>query len=292
MNFFYKKNKNTKLILSPTSRYINQYLYSQEIISLTKRLFIQVFRRPATFVISTIQPLLWLLLFSSLFHNAPITFFTSTYKYKNFICAGILVFTIFSASLNAGLPLVFDREFGFLNRLLCSPIKTRYSIIISSCINITLLSIFQVIITTLICNLIGNFIININNLLIIILILFLFSNCITSISLIFAIILPGHIELLAFIIIINLPLLFSSTALAPLVFMPSWLQIVASINPLSYVIEIIRSTYTLKFFNTKYSIINTVWGTINLQQIFIMFFILNIICFIIAKNLISKKFDE
>nr|YP_009296520.1 ABC-2 type transporter [Thorea hispida]AOM65455.1 ABC-2 type transporter [Thorea hispida]ARX95824.1 ABC-2 type transporter [Thorea hispida]UNJ79110.1 ABC-2 type transporter [Thorea hispida] len=292
MNFLYKKNKDIKFTLSHKVKLKTHDLYYQEIKGLTKRLFIQIFRRPFILIISTVQPLLWLLLFSALFQNAPITFYTSTYKYKNFISAGIIVFTIFTASLNAGLPIIFDREFGFLNRFLCSPITTRYSIIIASCLNIIILSMSQVSIIMIVCQLMGTFIININNLLVITIILFLFSNCVTSTSLIFAIILPGHIELLAFIIIINLPLLFSSTALAPLVFMPAWLQVVASINPLSYVIEIIRYNNTLKIFNTQSIIMNTVWGTISLQQVLIIFCILNSICFTIAQNLISKKFDE
>jgi ABC-2 type transport system permease protein len=55
--------------------------------------------------------------------------------------------------------------------------------------------------------------------------------------------LPGHIELIAVIFVTNLPLLFASTALAPLSFMPIWLRVVASLNPLTYAIEPIRYIY-------------------------------------------------
>jgi ABC-2 type transport system permease protein len=67
---------------------------------------------------------------------------------------------------------------------------------------------------------------------------------VTALSLGLAFALPGHIELIAVIFVTNLPLLFASTALAPLSFMPPWLQVVASLNPLSYAIEPIRYIYT------------------------------------------------
>ena len=63
-----------------------------------------------------------------------------------------------------------------------------------------------------------------------------------SLGLAFA--LPGHIELIAVIFVANLPLLFASTALAPLSFMPSWLGWLASLNPLTFAIEPIRAAYS------------------------------------------------
>lgn len=66
---------------------------------------------------------------------------------------------------------------------------------------------------------------------------------VTALSLGLTFALPGHIELIAVIFITNLPLLFSSTALVPIDFMPGWLQWVASLNPLTYAIEPIRYIY-------------------------------------------------
>jgi len=62
-----------------------------------------------------------------------------------------------------------------------------------------------------------------------------------SLGLAFA--LPGHIELIAVIFVANLPLLFASTALAPISFMPAWLGWLAALNPLTFAIEPIRAAY-------------------------------------------------
>jgi hypothetical protein len=90
----------------------------QETTALTRRLFIQLQRRPSTLIAGIIQPLMWLILFGALFQNAPKGLFGETDNYAQFLGAGVIVFTAFAGALNAGLPVMFDREFGFLNRLL------------------------------------------------------------------------------------------------------------------------------------------------------------------------------
>nr|YP_010873242.1 hypothetical protein ycf38 [Nemalion vermiculare]WGV34352.1 hypothetical protein ycf38 [Nemalion vermiculare] len=266
--------------------------YTNEIYSLTIRLFIQSWRRPSLLITGIVQPLLWLLLFSALFQNAPIELFTSTTRYSDFISSGIIVFTAFTSALNAGLPLIFDREFGFFNRILSSHLYSRYSIILSSSINILFSSFIQVASIIFISWLLGNKIPSINNGLLTILVLFLLSNSVTSLSLTLAFILPGHIEMLACILIINLPLLFSSTALAPLVFMPSWLQILASVNPLSYAIEMIRYAYLHESYHYSSVVINTLWGSINTGGIIAILSLVNILSFVLSYKLISSKFED
>ena len=105
---------------------------SQETLALTKRLFVQLQRRPSTLVAGVLQPLIWLVLFGALFANAPDGLIPGGVSYGRFLGAGVIVFTAFSAALNAGLPVMFDREFGFLNRLLVAPLRSRYSIVLAS----------------------------------------------------------------------------------------------------------------------------------------------------------------
>lgn len=266
--------------------------YIQEIYALTKRLIFQVWRRPATVMTGIIQPLLWLLLFSALFQNAPIGLLTANEQYGDFVGPGIIVFTAFTCSLNAGLPLIFDREFGFLNRLLIAPLYSRHSIIFASSINIIITSSLQVSSVIYICFCMGNQIPNLHNTFLVAITLLLISNSITSLSLILAFILPGHVELLACLLIINLPLLFSSTALAPLIFMPSWLQVIASLNPLSYAIEIVRHAYNYPTCEYASVIMQTVWGSLNIFQILSILFVINILSSLTVFRLISNKFEE
>ena len=104
---------------------------SQETLALTRRLFLQLARRPSTLVAGILQPLIWLILFSALFAKAPDGLLPGGSSYGRFLGAGVIVFTAFSGALNAGLPVMFDREFGFLNRLLVAPLRSRSSIVLS-----------------------------------------------------------------------------------------------------------------------------------------------------------------
>lgn len=263
-----------------------------EIKALTRRLYLQIIRRPSTFLASMIQPLVWLLLFGSLFQNIPINLFTKNIKYELFLSPGIIIFTSFNGSINAGLPLIFDREFGFLNRLLISPLILRDSLIISSLLAIITITLLQT------STIIGFNILILNNipntyaLNIIIQIIILITISIASISICFAFILPGHIEFLALLLLVNLPTLFSSTALAPLSFMPYWLQIIACLNPLTYAIEILRyinSNITTIDYSSK--IIKTVWFNFNVYDSIFILLIMTTTNFIFVKYIIKYKYE-
>lgn len=218
--------------------------FVQETLALTRRLFIQLQRRPTTLIAGIIQPVMWLVLFGALFQNVPKGLFGGSDNYGQFLAAGVIVFTAFGGALNAGLPVMFDREFGFLNRLLVAPLASRFSIVVASAIFIATMSLVQTAVIMAMSVFLGAGLPDPLGLGLVTAIVLALVLGVTAVSLGLAFALPGHIELIAVIFVTNLPLLFASTALAPLSFMPSWLQWVASLNPLSYAIESIRYIYT------------------------------------------------
>ncbi len=228
--------------IQPSSSGFSDFV--QETLALTRRLFIQLQRRPSTLLAGIIQPVMWLVLFGALFQNMPQGLFGGSQNYGQFLAAGVSVFTAFGGALNAGLPVMFDREFGFLNRLLVAPLASRFSIVLASAIFIASLSLVQTLVILGMSAVLGAGLPSLSGLLLVVLIVLTLTLGVTALSLGLAFSLPGHIELIAVIFVTNLPLLFASTALAPLSFMPKWLQIVASLNPLSYAIEPIRYIYT------------------------------------------------
>ncbi|PSB55245.1 ABC transporter permease [Chamaesiphon polymorphus] len=237
--------------------------FIQETLALTKRLFIQLQRRPSTLVAGVIQPLMWLILFGALFQNAPQGMMGNDLSYGQFLGAGLIVFTAFVGALNAGLPVMFDREFGFLNRLLVAPLASRYSIVAASAIYIVALSFIQTAAIIGVNALMGAGLPSLAGLGVIALIILLLVLGVTALSLGLTFALPGHIELIAVIFVVNLPLLFASTALAPLTFMPGWLQTVASLNPLTYAIEPIRYLYNHSQWDLSSIVLQAPWGTVS-----------------------------
>ena len=237
--------------------------FLQETLALTRRLFIQLQRRPTTLIAGIIQPLMWLILFGALFQNMPQGLFGDSQNYIQFLGAGVIVFTAFAGALNAGLPVMFDREFGFLNRLLVAPLASRFSIVLASAAFIVTLSLLQTATIVIVAGTVmGAGFPSLIGLAAIAAIVLLLVLGVTGLSLGLAFSLPGHVELIAVIFVTNLPLLFASTALAPLSFMPKWLQLVASLNPLSYAIEPIRYLYLHSDWSLGSTVMQAPFGTI------------------------------
>lgn len=263
--------------------------FVQETLALTKRLFIQLQRRPSTLIAGIIQPVMWLVLFGALFQNAPQGLFDGL-SYGKFLGAGVIVFTAFAGALNAGLPVMFDREFGFLNRLLVAPLASRFSIVAASAIYIIALSFLQAAAIIGVSALLGAGLPNLVGLGIISSIIFLLVLGVTALSLGLAFALPGHIELIAVIFVTNLPLLFASTALAPLSFMPKWLQVVASLNPLSYAIEPIRYLYNNADWSLGSIVMQTPWASISFGSALLVLLAFDAIVLVAIQPLLRRRF--
>lgn len=275
--------------------YLSKKNTSQEILSLIQRLYLQTNRRPSGLIISIIQPLLWLTLFGALFQYAPISLLEqNSIKYRDFLNPGIIIFTSFNSSINAGLPVMFDREFGFINRILASPIQNKNSLIYSCIIHTWIITMIQILIIVLITlfSKSSNYYINTFKAALTTSIITAVIISISNISICNAFVLPGHIEFIALnSLLINLPTLFGSTALAPMSFMPYWLQIVCCVNPLTYAIEITRHSIINRDLTLYTDIINTSWIRINITEGILVLIIMNIINLFIVKRIIKYKYD-
>ncbi len=268
----------------------NQFLSEliQETMALTYRLFLQLIRRPSTLIAGILQPLIWLILFGALFSKAPVGLLPGGIGYGNFLGAGVIVFTAFSGALNAGLPVMFDREFGFLNRLLVAPLRSRSSIVFASVIYITSISLLQSFAIMAMAYFLGYGWPGLAGLLLVVATLLLLVFAVTALSLGLAFVLPGHIELIAVIFVANLPLLFASTALAPISFMPGWMGWLAAINPLTFAIEPIRAAYGGSF-NLGNVLLHAPYGDVTGYQCLIILMGLTIGLFLLISPLLNRK---
>ena len=264
--------------------------FIQETVALTQRLFIQLQRRPSTLVAGVIQPFMWLILFGALFSKAPANLFGNDLSYAKFLAPGLIVFAAFSGALNAGLPVMFDREFGFLNRLLVAPLSSRYSIVAASTIYIIALSFIQTAVIVLASAFLGAGLPGLAGISAIALIVFLIVLGVTALSLGLAFALPGHIELIAVIFVTNLPLLFASTALAPLNFMAGWLQIIASLNPLTYAIEPIRYIYSHGDWAINSIVMDTPWFDFSFGAVILVLLGFDALVLLLIQPLLRRRF--
>ena len=245
--------------------------------ALTNRELKKWYKAPTVFILTLIQPIIWLgllgnaLNFGSLVSASSFTvpsitpplssaqlaqlgtyfqglqdqILTSTFgttSYISFMAVGMIAFTALFTTMFSGMSVVWDRRLGFLNKVLSTPVS-RSVIIVSKVLSATLRSMFQASIILIIAvplgfqvgaaftpiNILGVF-------------AFLFLICMGLSSLFIAInIRSTRIETpMAVMNLLNLPLTFASSAFFPIDRMPSWLQAVANVNPLSYTMNGMR----------------------------------------------------
>ncbi|MEW6325877.1 MAG: ABC transporter permease [Nitrospirota bacterium] len=213
----------------------------QETTALTRRWFQRLMRERMTLVFGLFQPMLWLILFGSSFKNATLPQAFGTENYFAFMTAGVVVMTVLNSGLAGGVDLIFDRETGFLDRLLVAPIA-RSSIIVSRFLFVMALSGLQILIilgTAWLLDVAPAT--GLSGVAVILLVGVLLGVGLTALSLGLAFSISSHSGFFSLIGFITLPLIFVSSALVSLDAMPVWLRAVAAINPMTWTIDAVRS---------------------------------------------------
>jgi ABC-2 type transport system permease protein len=209
------------------------------------------YKNPIQLIISLIQPIVWLglfgkaLNFGSFISNQPgITpaeetaayehFFGVT-SYFSFLSVGMLAFIILFTASFAGMSVVWDKRFGFMNKALSTPVG-RGAIVIGKILQSIVRSLIQAVLVLIIAIALG---MDTSHLTVLTIagaftILFLMSFGLSSLFVMLALRSSDWQTQMAIINLLNLPLLFASNAMLPTTIMPSWLQTVVKLNPVSY----------------------------------------------------------
>lgn len=192
-------------------------------------------------VSALVMPAAWLI-FVGL--TLPIKF--NNTNYIDYITPGILVMTMLFASLTGGSLLIFDKILGFLNKFLALP-TPRESILFGKILFITFRGIIQSTVILVMALLLGVKIHSLAGISLIYLVLLIFGILFSSIATTIALIVDDHDGYAAVNSMVSMPLFFTSSALMPYEMMPSWLRILASLNPVSYAIDTTRALFAGNF---------------------------------------------
>jgi ABC-2 type transport system permease protein len=225
------------------------------------------YKNYATLFIALTQPVVWLALygksinysaiFSSGSFNIPgvnlskqvidaltAQIMNSTFgttDYFSFLAAGMLAFIVLFGASFGGVTLVFERRGGFLGKVITTPVS-RSVIIVSRVLSGVVKSLVQAGILLLVAVLLGMELshFSIASIFETFFALALLAVGLSSIFMMSALRTTNWQLQLSIMNFISLPLLFASNALFPVKFMPRWLQIVASLNPMSYAADASR----------------------------------------------------
>jgi ABC-2 type transport system permease protein len=218
--------------------------------ALTNRDLRKWYTNPVQLFVSLIQPIVWLGLFGKALNfgsfisgsgasiqqqNAILLSFFGTTSYFSFLACGMLSFIVLFTSAFSGMSVVFDRRFGFLNKALSTPVA-RGSIVMGKILQSVGRSLVQAAIILVIAILFGmdTTYFSVLGFAGTFFVIFLMGVGLSALFTMLALRSADWQTQMAIINLINLPLLFASNALFPAKIMPTWLQYIVKINPVSY----------------------------------------------------------
>ena len=187
-----------------------------------------------------VQPLLWLLIFGHVM-GALKVIPTGNVPYLDYITPGVLVQSTVSISIFFGLIIIWERESGILKRLMATP-APHHAIVIGRSMAAGIRGLAQAFIIIPFALIIGVKIIP-NPVYIFgsFLIILISSGGFAGISIMIASLLKTRERFMGIGQAIVLPMFFASSALYPVSVMPPLLQVFAKINPMTYVVDAMRS---------------------------------------------------
>jgi ABC-2 type transport system permease protein len=174
--------------------------------------------------------------------NSVLTSNFHTTDYFSFMAVGMISFTALFTTAFSGMSVVWDRRLGFLNKALSTPVS-RGVIIFSKVLSATLRSMFQAGIIILIALAFGlQFGASFNPVYVLGVFGIIFLICVGLSSMFIAITIRStRMETpMAVMNLVTLPLMFASNAFFPTSVMPSWLQSIAAVNPMTYTTDAVR----------------------------------------------------
>jgi ABC-2 type transport system permease protein len=215
--------------------------WAQEVMALARRWWIELLRERLNLVLSVAQPAIWLVFFGAGVERAIDAEVIGTDDYVGFMLAGIITFTIVGNGVSGAMPLLWDKETGYLDRLMSMPIA-RSTVIVSRFVFQVAQQSAQILLVVLVALLLGvRIAAGPLGLLVILVAAALLTMSVTAAFSALAYAVPQHGTFFAVAGFVTLPLLFMSNAFVPLDAMPGWMAVIARLNPLTYAIEAMRT---------------------------------------------------
>jgi ABC-2 type transport system permease protein len=195
---------------------------------------------PTELITRAIQPVLWLGIFGEALSRIK-AIPTPGITYMQFITPGILTQSVTFIAIFYGLSIIWERDMGLLQKILVTP-TSRIALVWGKMVSAGVRGLSQAIIIFLLAIVLKIYLqITLFSIFGVIIIIMLGAGFFAGLSMIIASIVKTRERFMGIGQIITLPLFFASNAIYPIDIMPNWLQFIAKINPLSYMVDGLRS---------------------------------------------------
>jgi len=214
--------------------------YGEQIYAIADVEFHKMWRDPTEIFSRSVQPVLWLLIFGQVFgklRDIP----TGGLSYLAFMAPGILAQSVLFSAIFFGIGVIWEKDMGVIHKLLVSP-APRSALVIGKAISSGIRGLVQAVIVYLTAFLL-NIELNLDlfHILGVLLAVILGSAIFSTFSLIIACLVKSRERFMGVGQVLTMPLFFASSAIYPLSMMPDWLKVVARVNPLTYLVDAMRT---------------------------------------------------
>jgi ABC-2 type transport system permease protein len=197
-------------------------------------------RDPMELFTRAVQPLLWFLVFGQVFTRTRVIP-TGSLSYLEFLAPGVLAQSVLFAAIFYGIAVIWERDLGIVHKLLVSP-ASRSSLVFGKALAAGVRGMLQGTLIIVIAFALGvrvrtdpAGIIGVSAG------VFLGSALFATFSLVVACIVKTRERFMGIGQVLTMPLFFASNAIYPISMMPPWLRVVARVNPLTYLVDALRT---------------------------------------------------
>jgi ABC-2 type transport system permease protein len=195
---------------------------------------------PTELLLRAVQPALWLVVFGGVFseiHAIP----TGSLTYLQFLAPGILAQSVLFIAIFYGIASIRERELGIITKFLVSP-TPRVILVGGRALSASARGLSQAVIVFLLTLGLG---VSLNlgpiAVLGVLISVVLGSALFSTLSMIIASLVKTQERFLGIGQLLTMPLFFASNAIYPISIMPPWLRLVALANPLTYLVDALRT---------------------------------------------------
>jgi ABC-2 type transport system permease protein len=202
-----------------------------------RRTLLKTARRPVSLTFSLVQPLVWMGCFGFLFNRYRVERLNGDTAYLTFLVPGVSAMSILFGASQSGIELIRDLQTGFLQRLLLTPTSRTWILAGKLSADVARLLVQASLIVGLGVLLGARPSPSPLGLLLATVALLSFGVLLASLSCTVALLARSPEGMATYVHLVNMPLLFTSTALVPDRHMPSALAAISSVNPLSLTVN-------------------------------------------------------
>jgi ABC-2 type transport system permease protein len=185
-------------------------------------------------------PLLFLVIFGAGFGKV-IGALAPGVDFIKFMYPGIVAMSVLTSSLFAGVSVVWDREYGFLREILVAPIG-RTGIVLGKALGASITALLQVVILLVLAPIVGVSL-SPELLLGLIPVVAILALGLSGLGIMLASFMTSQQGFQLLVQLLIFPLIFLAGVFFPVNNVPTWLEVISKLNPLTYGVDAIRQIF-------------------------------------------------